>query len=338
MNYLGLDAHSANFTLAHLNERGRLCQMYDRSTSARDLIEVVRRIRGPKTLVTEECHLAQWVKHVLEPHVDELIICDPKRNRWIAADEYADDRSSARKLAELLRGGYIKPIAHPDDLHADRRMLFLHYYAINHQVARSKSQLKAVFRQVALRMRGKLIYEPDDRQQWLAMLEAFPALQLRAATYFDLVDLCEQKKQLIFRRLRQVVRRERMFELLQTTPGIGPVIAAGYIAMIETPHRFSRRNKLWAYAGLGVKRHDSDDHTYANRGSRTGCRPLKWLAMQQFNGAVTVSRSPNRFKRQHQRLIIDGVSAKAARRQVCRSMLSTARSMWITGEPYREMN
>ncbi len=338
MIYLGLDVHSANFTLAHLNAHGKLCRMYDRTTSASTLIDTVGKVRGPKTLVVEECHLAQWVKHVLEPYVDHLIICDPKRNRWIAGDEFSDDRSSARKLAELLRGGFVKEVAHPDDHGADRRALFLHYYRMTREVSRAKGMLKAVFRQIAIRSRGTAIYQADDREAWLEQFEEFPALKLRAQTYFELVDVYEQKKQLVFTRLRKTLRQEPAFDLLQTTPGVGPVIAGGYVALIETPHRFSRKNKLWSYAGLGTRRHDSDDRTYANQASRCGCRPLKWLVMQQFNAALRTAKNPNRYKTQYQRLIQGTTSTKAARRHVCRTMLSAARAMWMKGEPYREMS
>lgn len=73
MQKLGLDVHSANFVLAHVNGRGKFCRQYGRVTTAHDLIDVVGEIRGSKRLVVEESDLAQWVKHVLESYVDELI-------------------------------------------------------------------------------------------------------------------------------------------------------------------------------------------------------------------------------------------------------------------------
>ena len=149
MQILGLDMHSDQFILAHFNARGKLCRMYERATSAKSLLEVVEGIPGPRRLIVEESHLAQWVKHVAEAYVDELIICDPKRNDWIAKDDYADDHTSARKLAELDRGGYIKAVRHPDDAGAELRSRFLHYDNLARQTARFKNMLKATFRQVA---------------------------------------------------------------------------------------------------------------------------------------------------------------------------------------------
>ena len=47
MHILGLDAHSATFSLAILNGKGKVCREVKRDTSAENLIEVVRAAPGP---------------------------------------------------------------------------------------------------------------------------------------------------------------------------------------------------------------------------------------------------------------------------------------------------
>ena len=336
MQNLGLDVHSMHFVMAHVNGRGKFCRQYERATTAENLIEVVGKIRGPKRLAVEECHLAQWVKHVLEPYVDELIVCDPKHNRWISEAEFADDKTSARKLARLLYGGFVKPIRHPDDVGAELRSLFLHYHNLNRQTTRFKNMLKATFRQVAIRAPGGEIYSTEDRDGWLRRLQAFPALRHRARQCFKLLDTVAEMKQQAFEKMVKPAKKSPAFELLQTAPGIGPVIATGYIALIDTPHRFSRKNKLWAYACLGNKYHESDRAVYQKRPSKTGCRALKWLVMQQFNAGVSRTEKPNRFKRQHEALLRSGLGRRTARRQVCRNMLSMVRALWKKGQAYRD--
>ena len=125
MTIIGLDAHSATFTMAFLSEQGKLSKCLTRDTSAENLIDLVKGVKGPTTLVVEESHMAQWIKEMLTPFVDTLIVCDPKENRWIARDEFIDDRKSAIKLAELHLSGYLKEIPHPDERDAILRSLFL---------------------------------------------------------------------------------------------------------------------------------------------------------------------------------------------------------------------
>ena len=336
MNRIGLDAHSASFTMAVVNEAGKVTQCLRRATSAENLIEAVGAVTGPKELVVEESAIAQWVKDTLEPYVDKLIVCDPRRNRWIAQEEFNDDRHSAIKLAQLQRGGYIKEVVHLSEASAHLRRAFLHYYDLNEQIRRFKNKLKATYRQAGIAVSGTGIYEKASRADWLGRLTDSPALKRQAEHLFILVAELEQMKQECLRGMVQWARKDKGYGLLLAMPGAGPVVVCGYLALIGTPHRFSRKNKLWRYGGLGNTRHLSDETVYQDRPSPSGNRPLKWVVMQHFMGAVARARKDNVFKRRHERLCRDGHPEAVARRQVCRSLLSVVRAVWLKGEPYRE--
>jgi hypothetical protein len=42
----------------------------------------------------------------VKPHVTELVVCDPPKNALLR-ESNKSDRIDARKLADLLRGGYL---------------------------------------------------------------------------------------------------------------------------------------------------------------------------------------------------------------------------------------
>jgi len=336
MNRIGLDAHSASFTLAVVNEAGKVTRCLSRPMSAEKLIEVVGEVRGPKELAVEESAVAQWVKETLEPYVDKLVVCDPRRNRWIAKEDFNDDRTSAIKLAQLLRGGYLKEVAHLQERPAQLRRAFYHYADLNEQVVRFKNKLKGTYRQALVRVDGEAIYSERRREEWLARLHDAPALRRQAGQLFVLIDLLEAMKQDCLKVLVAQARKDPGYRHLETIPGIGPVLASGYIALIATPHRFSRKNKLWRYAGLGNALHISDETVYQDRPSQSGNRLLKWVTTQHFMAAVERAEKDNLFKRRYERLLREGHSRKVARRQVCRSLLSVVRAVWMKGEAYRE--
>ena len=336
MNRIGLDAHSASFTMAVENAQGKLMRCVSRPTSAAALIELVSAVPGPKELIVEESTLAQGVKDTLEPYVDAVIVCDPRRNRWIAQEEFNDDRTSAIKLAQLRRGGYLKEVRHLDDHQAQLRRSFCHYGDLNVQVRRFKSKLKATYRYAGIAVRGAGIYEEEKHEEWLARLAAFPALLRQARHQFALIDALEAMKQECLAAMVKQARKEKGYALLLTVPGIGPVLACGYVALIGTPHRFSRKNKLWRYSGLGRKVHVSDEKVYADAASKSGNRLLKWVVIQHFMAAVERTRKDNVFKRRYERLCREEHADQVARRQVCRSLLSVVRAVWMKGETYQE--
>lgn len=47
-------------------------------------------------------------------------------------------------------------------------------------------------------------------------------------------------------------------EEFQEVPGVGSIGAHLFDAIIQTPHRFSTRQKLWSYCQLGVRSQTSD--------------------------------------------------------------------------------
>jgi transposase len=336
MKSIGLDIHGATFTYAVISETGKIIQCLSRPTSRENLVESVASVTGPKQLTVEECHLAQWVKNVLEPYVDKLIVCDPTQNHWIAKGEFVDDAVSAVKLARLLRGGYLKEIRHPREPASEFRRLFLHYYDLNQQLVTFKNKLKAVYRQAAVSTKVKGFYtEPVQRRLQNALKDAVylrhEAIQLCAMT-----GLVEDLKQQTFDKMVKHAKRNGNFKRLDGIPGAGPVISAGYLALVETPYRFSRRNKLWSYAGFANARQESDGVVYRHRASRGGNRALKWVVIEHFNAAVVLSKKPNRFKKQYEALIARGLDKTSSRRQVCRSILSVVRALWMKEEDYRE--
>jgi transposase len=170
----------------------------------------------------------------------------------------------------------------------------------------------------------------------LAKLDSYGPLASRAQHFFRAVDTFGEMKQDTFRQMVRRVRDLPAFAWLCSMPGVGEVIAIGYLAIIVTPHRFEHKNKLWRYARLGFKEHQSDGRVYHKRASQTGHRPLKWLVRQHFQGAVERARTPNRFRRQYEALRAGGLDHTSARRQVCRSLLSVVRALWIKGESYRD--
>jgi len=244
MKNIGLDAHSTTFTTAVQTAGGKLATVTQRETTEENLIEVVHSVRGPKRLIVEESHLAQWIKVALEPYVDELIVCDPKHNRWISKDDFADDRSSAIKLAELARLGGLKPVYHPDEDMGALRSLFLHYRDLTEEQTRCKNKLKATFRRIGIRTSGRDIYRPESREQWVELLHQHPHLRLQAEHFFTLVETAGLMKDRTHQQMTRRSRKLSVYPRLLAVPGVGPVVATGYLALIVTPHRFSGKHKL----------------------------------------------------------------------------------------------
>lgn len=60
-----------------------------------------------------------------------------------------------------------------------------------------------------------------------------------------------------------------------TVPGVGPITAAAFIAVIDQPERFKNAASVAAYIGLTPRRYQSGEVDYSGRISKTGDAMLR---------------------------------------------------------------
>ena len=128
--FIGLDTHGQFCEMAAVDQGGKLKERGRCDTTIPDLVELLERVPKPRRLVIEEGPLADWLWRNLRTHVEEMIVCEPRRNRLIAEDGDKDDPVDAEKLAQLYRGGYIKPVHHTESL---AQAIFKQHVTLYHQ-------------------------------------------------------------------------------------------------------------------------------------------------------------------------------------------------------------
>ena len=109
--YIGMDVHQATISVAVMDAQGKLIMECLLETKAATIVEFVRGLQGRLSLAFEEGTSAAWLHDLLKPHVDRLVVCDP-RKASLLKDGNKSDRIDARKLAELLRTNQLKPVYH----------------------------------------------------------------------------------------------------------------------------------------------------------------------------------------------------------------------------------
>ena len=67
---------------------------------------------------------------------------------------------------------------------------------------------------------------------------------------------------------------------VQQIPGIGPVLAAVFVAEVGDVSRFSTAPQLACWAGLTPKHHESDTHVHRGRITKQGSRLVRWAAVE----------------------------------------------------------
>lgn len=80
------------------------------------------------------------------------------------------------------------------------------------------------------------------------------------------------------------------YTALQTIPGIGPTLAAVFVAEIGDVHRFAGPPQLASWCGLTSKHHESDTHVHRGRITKQGSRLVRWAAVESVQVLPKTSR------------------------------------------------
>ena len=108
VKYIGLDVHQATTVAAVLDAHGKLVMESIIETKASTVLDFVRGLRGELHVTLEEGSWAAWLHDVLHPHVQRLVVCDPRKNALLKQGNKSD-KIDARKLADLLRAVLLSP-------------------------------------------------------------------------------------------------------------------------------------------------------------------------------------------------------------------------------------
>ncbi len=200
VHYLALDVHCGFSEMAVVTGKGTLVRRDRCETRIPALREAIAQVRRPRRLTFEEGPLADWLARELRSSVDELVVCEPRRNHWIARDGDKDDPIDALKLAELYRGGYLKAV---HQSHSLGRSLLKQQVSLYHDRVRERvrqgNQLVALFRRHGVFVRAAAILDDEEWRFQLSRLPESPQLrsqrpaECRACDCRDVVEPLENR-------------------------------------------------------------------------------------------------------------------------------------------------
>src|SRR5258707_8294731 len=88
--YIGLDVHKEAIAIAVLNGAGKLVMESIVETKASTLLDFLHGLRGELHVTLEEGTWAAWLYDVLKPHVEEIVVCNPRRNALLKEGSKSD--------------------------------------------------------------------------------------------------------------------------------------------------------------------------------------------------------------------------------------------------------
>ena len=333
MHYIGMDCHISTLDFAVVNEAGRLVKAHRVATSVNGFMEFVKKVPPPRTIYMEEGTLAAWALETCVHFKERLVISDAKNNHWIGSCGQKDDSIDALKLAQLARGGYIKEVHHPVGQRRRFRELMIAYHDTVRSTTRIKNKIKAKFRQNGIRCTGTTVYSETYREEWRGKLPQEGTLLLILDGLWRQLEQSERTEKELLAAAKAQGKQYPEIKRFEALPGIGFVHGATVSAILETPHRFSDKRKVWMYAGLGLMKRSSGGKLYSEKLTADYNRLLKYALKQAAEAAIQAKDNP--FRRKYLDMtLLHGIAPHRAKLTIARDMLAVMWAMWRKGEKY----
>lgn len=329
---VGLDAHTRSCDACILDPRAEPQAAFKFPTSGRNLIKVAEQY--PRAVfILEESVMTQWFVETLTPHVAEVFVSEPKRNKWMTSGAKSD-RIDAEKLAKMYLIGSLRRVYHSlDASRVEFKRTVQYRDSLVKETTRLKNEIKATFCRYGVVTAGSTVYRPGLRDEW--MRQAPAATQYRLKHFYQRLDMLEGQEREAYRTMIGQSLSFPEIHSFTNVPGVGDIGACVFSAYVQTPHRFPDKHHLWNYAGLKVITKSSAGK-FVSRPylSRSGVMPLKTMSRSAFLGALNYCHGKNEIAEYYRRHFHSSKNPTGARLATQRKILAILLHLWKTGEEY----
>jgi transposase len=332
--YVGLDVSLKETSIAVIEDVEKVVWRGTVASTPDAIAEAVKK-HAPRAvrIGLEAGQLASWLYHGLNSKGFPVICVDARHAKAaLSLRVNKTDANDALGLAQIMRVGWFRKVeVKGHDTQALRALLVARAQLVS-QVTTLKNCVRGILKVFGRILRKKLRAQFIDQAREAigddATLAATvePLLRTLAATI-------EQLKVYDRATLRHA-RNDGTVRHLMSAPGVGPIVAMGYITCIETPARFGSCSAVGAYLGMTPRRYQSGEVDLAGRVSKRGDNMVRGLLFEAAKVVLSRSAKPSDLQAWG-RSLARRIGNKKATMAVARKLAVILHRMWATGERFR---
>ena len=132
-------------------------------------------------------------------------------------------------------------------------------------------------------------------QVLLDKVQLAEAYRVRVESLRDLIDSVNREVAMLEEQTTPYFAGDLGYHAVQAIPGVGPVLAAIFVAEIGDISRFTSARHLCSWAGLTPTHHESDEKVHRGHITKQGSRLVRWAAVE----AAARQRTDTPIRRHH---------------------------------------
>lgn len=337
--YVGLDVHKRSWNAAlYLNDQ--YLRNVHQPPSPQALYKYLRSNYPGADYVCayEGGKFGYWIQRQLKSKGVECIVVNPADIPATHKDEVnKTDVRDARAIAMSLQCGQLRGIYIPEEQQESDRCLVRHRKKIWRDLVRCKNRIKGFLDYTGVELPDKFSNSNWSRNflQWLGAIK-FEYASSRTTLDYMIREAELLRKELLsisndIRKLMRSKGYKKLYYLLRTITGIGPLTAAQLITEIGDMKRFPSFYELNSFIGLLPTEHSSGERE--SRGRLT-IRRHRQLRSDLIECAWTAKRTDPALSLYYGEQIKKGKEPKLVIVKIARKLLSRIRYVWLNEKPY----
>jgi transposase len=280
--YVGIDLHRRRSVIFIMNSAGEKLSCVRIANEPVRLLEEVSKAGADAEVVIEATYGWYWAVDVLQENGFNVHLAHPAGNDW-GKRRVKNDERDARDLADLLRLGRLaeawiapKPVRELRELVRYRAKLVQLRTGL-------KAQVHAVMAKEGVLPRCGEMFGVTGNAQ-LDSMKLAPSYTTRVGSLRDAIEHYDREVVMLERRVHQQLRHDKGYLAIQAIPGVGPTIAAIFVAEIGDVSRFPNAEALTSWAGLAPRHRESDTKVIRGPITKAGSKLVRWAAIEAVSG------------------------------------------------------
>jgi len=332
--YVGLDVSMEETAVCVINARGEVVAEGKVASDPAAIAAYLAPWSGSLARVGLEAGgLSPWLYHGLAARGLPAVCIETRRMKAYAkASPVKTDRRDARLIALALRAGLYRAVHVKSEDSQKLRLALTARQTLLRQARQLQGKIRGDLKPFGIKL-GKvgsggfagrvkvLLAERTDLRALVAPLMAMRAALLDEVRAYD-------------RLLRRAARVNPVCRRLMTAPGVGPLTALAFYAVIDAPERFRRSADVPAALGLTPRIDQSGEVERCGAITKAGDELLRGLLFEAGNALLTRTRSWCALKRWGL-AVAKRRGMNRARVAVARRLAIVLHRMWRDGTEFR---
>jgi transposase len=274
--FVGIDLHRQRSVIVRQSESGEQLSAVRIVNDPVALGLQLEQAGADPEVVLEATYGWYWAVDVLQACGARVHLAHPLGVKGFRYRRVKNDVRDAADLADLLRMGRL-----PEAWIAPPQTRELVRYRAKLVATRSglKAQIHAVLAKAGVLIAVSDLFGVTGRQR-LAKVPLGTAYAQRIRSLLELIDILDSHEARFAAMIAARLDTHRGYQAIQHLPGVGPTLAAVFVAEIGDVHRFTDAAHLCSWAGLTPRHRESDTVVHRGHITKQGSKAVRWAAIE----------------------------------------------------------